>query len=261
MHKNLAIYVVRGQTSDGRRFITLDEGLAEKTVLVREKGGRAGRDEASVNELEIENKSDRWLFLQAGDVVRGGKQDRTIAVDVTLGPGSGPQPIDAFCVEHGRWAPRAGGMQFSGNTAIVSGNALKMSIQGEKNQSRVWEEVAKRDRLAARKVAEASPGEPAPATLSSSGTYNAIVDHDTIRSGREEYVQALAPHLRDADAVGIVVAINGRLTAADVYASQRALPEALEEAARLLLPRCGPERRRARCRPARRPARTPCARS
>ena len=219
VHKNLAIYVVRGKTSDGRRFITLDEGLAERTVLVREKGDRAGRDEAAVNELEIENKSDRWLFLQAGDVVRGGKQDRTIAVDVTLGPGSGPQSIDAFCVEHGRWAPKAGGMQFSGNTAIVSGNALKMSIQGEKNQSRVWEEVAKRDRLAARKVAEANPGVQAPMSLSASGTYNAIVDQKEIRSGSEEYVQALAPHLRDADAVGIVVAINGRLTAADVYAS------------------------------------------
>lgn len=218
VHKNLAIYVVRGQTSDGRRFITLDEGLAEKTVFVREKG-RAGRDEASVNELEIENKSDRWLFLQAGDVVRGGKQDRTIGVDVTLGPGSGPQPIGAFCVEHGRWAPKAGGMGFSGNTAIVSGNALKMSIQGEKNQSRVWEEVAKRDRLAARKVAEASPGQPAAVTLSASGTYNAIVDQKEIRNGRDEYVEALAHHLRDGDALGIVVAINGKVTAADVYAS------------------------------------------
>jgi hypothetical protein len=219
VHANLAIWVVRGKTTDSRRFITLDEGLAAKTVVVREKGSRAGRDEASVNELEIENTSDRWLFLQAGDVVRGGKQDRTIGVDVTLGPGSGPQPISAFCVEHGRWAPRAGGLQFSGNTAIVSGNALKMSIQGEKNQARVWEEVAKRDRLAAQKVAAASPGEPAAVTLSASGTYNAIVDHAAIRGGREEYVRALAPHLGGADALGIVVAINGRLTAADVYAS------------------------------------------
>ena len=51
---------------------------------MREKT-RAGRDQAEVNALEIENRSDQWLFLQAGDIVKGGKQDRTI----TDGPRAG----------------------------------------------------------------------------------------------------------------------------------------------------------------------------
>src|SRR5262249_31076847 len=76
-HANLSVYVVRGSTRDAREYITLDEGLGAHTVAVREKT-RAGQDRAEVNSLEIENRSDKWLFLQAGDIVKGGKQDRTI---------------------------------------------------------------------------------------------------------------------------------------------------------------------------------------
>lgn len=220
VHENLAVYVVRGRTSDPRDFITLGEALAAKTVTIREKGAGAGRDESRVNELEVENRSDQWLFLQAGDVIAGGKQDRTIAIDITLAPHSPPQAIDAFCVEHGRWAPKAAGLGFSANTGIVSGNELKLSIQKEKNQSRVWEEVARQERAAAVTIQAASPGEPV-ASLSESGTYNAIVDHKRMRSGREEYGKALLPHLQKrTDALGIVVAINGNIVAADIYASK-----------------------------------------
>ncbi len=224
VHQNLAVYVVRGRGSDARDYITLDEGLTSGSVAVGERGGRDGQDQAQVNRLEIENKSDRWLFLQAGDIVKGGKQDRTIGIDVALAPHSKPQPIDAFCVEHGRWTPKTDGLAFRGNTGIVSSNALKISIQGEKNQSRVWEEVARQESKA---VAVAAPapagtaaGEPQPAALSASGTYNAIVENDKISSSRKTYVAALLVSLqKPADALGMVVAINGEITAADVYDS------------------------------------------
>lgn len=224
-HQNLAVYVVRGRGSDTREYITLDEGLTTKTVAVRERGARAGQDQAEVNRLEIENRSDRWLFLQAGDVVKGGKQDRTIGIDVALAPRSKPQPIDAFCVEHGRWVTKKDGLAFGGNPTIVGSNALKMSIQGDKNQSRVWEEVAKQE---ARAAAVAAPppmggqaaGESVPSSLSATDTYNAIVENKKIRSGREAYLTALLPHLEKAsDGLGLVVAINGEITAADVYDS------------------------------------------
>ena len=120
-HANLTVYVVRGSTSDAREYITLDEGLAARTVAVREKGTRAGQDQAEVNTLEIENRSDKWLFLQAGDIVKGGKQDRTIMTDLTLAPRSAPQPIEAFCVEHGRWTPGRDGLAFLNNPGIVAG--------------------------------------------------------------------------------------------------------------------------------------------
>ena len=219
-HANLTVYVVRGSTSDAREYITLDEGLAGRTVAVREKGTRAGQDQAEVNTLEIENRSDKWLFLQAGDIVKGGKQDRTIVTDLTLAPHSGPQPIEAFCVEHGRWTPSGHGLDFQNNPGIVSGSSLKRAIQGEKSQPRVWEEVARAEGLAVKAAQAVGVPLAAGATLSSTGTYNAIAENKTLGVNRDAYVTALLPPVRKyTNAVGLAIAINGKVTSADVYAS------------------------------------------
>jgi len=219
-HENLSIYVVRGSTTDGRAYITLDEGLTARTVAVREKGAGAGQDRAEVNTVEIENRSDKWLFLQAGDIVKGGKQDRTIMTDLLLAPGSGPQPIEAFCVERGRWTTTRDGLDFTASPGIVAGGSLKRAIQSDKDQSRVWEEVAKAEGRAV-KAARAG-GEPleAQARLSSTGTYNAIAQNKTVSGSRDAYVKALLPHLqKHQNAIGLAVAINGAVTSADVYGS------------------------------------------
>jgi hypothetical protein len=217
--RNLAIYVVRGEETDNRRYVTLDEAMRARSVVIRERGTGSGQDRAEVNELEIENRSGEWLFLQAGDVIEGGKQDRTIAIDVAIAPGSAPQPISAFCVEHGRWTPKSGsGMAFSSNTAIAGSGELKRKIQGEKSQSGVWAEVAAGSAKASAFV-KADPNRPAGA-LSSTGTYNAIVENREIRSQRADYVNPLLPRLEQSrDAIGIVVAVNGEIAAADIYGS------------------------------------------
>ena len=219
-HANLAVYVVRGSTSDAREYITLDEGFTARTVAVREKGTRAGQDQAEVNTLEIENRSDKWLFLQAGDIVKGGKQDRTIMTDLTLAPRSGPQPIEAFCVEHGRWTPSGDGLAFRNNPGIVAGAPLRIAIQGEKSQPRVWQEVAKAEQRAVKAARAGGAPLAADASLSSTGTYNAIAEHRTLNVNRDAYVTALLPFVRrHTDAIGLAIAINGHVTSADVYAS------------------------------------------
>jgi hypothetical protein len=217
--QNLALYVVRGRTTDPRGFLTLEEGLSAGTVVVREKGADRGRDEAQVNALEIENRSGKWLYLQAGDVVEGGKQDRTIAIDVTLAPGSGPQSIDALCVERGRWtASREEGLRFKASGTVVGGNALKESIQGGLGQSRVWAEVARREARAVQAMAAADPSHPL--QRSPTGSYGELAGNEQLRARREDYRKRLLPALRKyGDAVGMVVAINGKPTAGDLYAS------------------------------------------
>src|SRR6202162_4127244 len=217
--RNLSIYVVRGEQTDNRRYVTLDEAMRAGSVVIRERGTGSGQERAEVNELESENKSGEWLFLQAGDVIEGGKQDRTIAIDVAIAPGSAPQPISAFCVEHGRWTARsASGMAFSRNTAIAGSGELKMKIQGEKSQSGVWAEVAAGSAKASALV-RADPSRPAEA-LSTTGTFNAIVENREIRSPRADYVTPLLPRLEQSrDAIGIVVAVNGEIAAADIYGS------------------------------------------
>ena len=78
--------------------MTLQEALAKGSVKVDETG--------SVNELTVENLGNDEVFVQAGDIVKGGRQDRVLSVDLLLPPHSGQVSIAAFCVEHGRWSAR-----------------------------------------------------------------------------------------------------------------------------------------------------------
>jgi len=117
--------------------------------------------------------------------------------------------------------PSASGLAFRDNPGIVAGTPLKIAIQGEKSQPRVWQEVAKTESLgvAAAKAAGAPIAADAVA-FSTTGTYNAIAENKTLSSNRDAYVTALLPQIRKhPNAIGMAIAINGKVTSADVYAS------------------------------------------
>src|SRR5262249_23631290 len=64
-HGNLTIYMIHGKTgSTGKAPITLEEALQKGMVRVHETG--------SVNQLEVENLSGELVFIQSGDIVKGG---------------------------------------------------------------------------------------------------------------------------------------------------------------------------------------------
>ena len=73
VHENLAIYFVHGPA---RRPGPADPagGAGQGQVQVVETG--------RVNELQIENTGDEEVFIQAGDIVKGGKQDRVLTVSL-----------------------------------------------------------------------------------------------------------------------------------------------------------------------------------
>jgi hypothetical protein len=56
--------------------------------------------------LLIENNGPLDLFIHIGDLVKGGRQDRTIGVDFIVPSKSGRLPIPVFCVEQARWHRR-----------------------------------------------------------------------------------------------------------------------------------------------------------
>src|SRR5258706_14636847 len=94
VHEHLTLFVVEDPSAGSAgEFITLAEGLASGDVKVSEKKS------AEVNELLIENSSGRPCFVQAGYVVKGRQQDRTIARDFVIPPTTAPAPIGSFCVE------------------------------------------------------------------------------------------------------------------------------------------------------------------
>src|SRR6185295_12177375 len=119
IHKNLSIFLVHGANRINENILTLQEALEQKKVIVYET--------QDVNELAIRNVSNQDVYVQAGDIVKGGQQDRMISVDLIVPPKSGKMPIAAFCVEHGRWSARGSeqSASFSSSADAVATKDIK----------------------------------------------------------------------------------------------------------------------------------------
>src|ERR1700735_76246 len=98
VYGNLAIYFVHGKSRTGPVPLALQEAMAKQVIAVRETG--------RVNDLQVENTGDEEIFIQSGDIVKGGQQDRVLSVSLVLPPHSGATSIPSFCVESGRWSAR-----------------------------------------------------------------------------------------------------------------------------------------------------------
>ncbi|HEX7294403.1 MAG TPA: DUF6569 family protein, partial [Pyrinomonadaceae bacterium] len=135
-HNNLTIFLVHGRDLAGNRtFLTLQEALDQKKVIVYET--------KDVNELAIRNVSNQDVYVQAGDIVKGGDQDRMISVDFIVPRRSKRMPIAAFCVESGRWSRRGNenNASFGSSANFVTSKQLKLAAKSENSQQAVWENV------------------------------------------------------------------------------------------------------------------------
>lgn len=208
-HKNLTVFLVHGKDLlPGRNFLTLQEALAQKKVRVYET--------KEVNELAIQNFSNQDVYVQAGDIVRGGDQDRMISIDFIVPPRSGRMPIAAFCVESGRWGRRgeeqAGFFSSSDNAAATK--ELKLAAKRTGSQEAVWQNVSvAQDKLSTNVAAVVN--------VSASPTSLALSVEDTkVKENTAAYIKALSGLLRNKpDVIGFAFAINGKVNSADVYAS------------------------------------------
>jgi ARG and Rhodanese-Phosphatase-superfamily-associated Protein domain len=211
--RNLQIFLVHGDTRlEDRHYSTLSEALAKGLVEVRETG--------RVNELAIVNRSKELVFLNAGDIVKGGRQDRTVKDDLILPPFSGEVPLAAFCVEHGRWTGRGHEKAnvFSSNSNILSSRKQKLASRYENNQSDVWAGVAEQQALLNSNVgALAGKSVDVRSPVSASSLQLSLEDKD-LYSVKRQYLDKLEPILDGkTDVIGFVYAINGEINTAEVY--------------------------------------------
>lgn len=243
VHQNLAVYFIHGDSTAGSVPLTLDEALIKGKVQVIETG--------QVNELKIENLGDEEVFIQAGDIVKGGRQDRVLMVSLLLPPRSGAVPIASFCVEAGRWSGRAGedASRFtSAAEAMPSREALlamaappaaepvervtgpepRDDVRVQQNlaaggsrphgtasrQQRVWASVARtQENLAANLGARVRAPQ-------SETSLQLSLENTRLKEARATYLAALEQAgLEDGDVVGFVAVIGGKPASANVYPS------------------------------------------
>lgn len=209
-HKNLTVFLIHGDdTIRGRTPLTLEEALDSKLAIVHETG--------DVNELEVENLSKtEEIYVQAGDIVKGGKQDRVLAVDLIVPARSGRIALDAFCVEQGRWTQRKAESTaaFSSSADSAPSKSLKMAARHSKSQSEVWDKVAEsQDKLSVSANISVRSSE-------SRSSLQLSVENPAVRSNSNEYIRALSGIVNGKnDVIGFVFAINGQINSADVYGS------------------------------------------
>jgi len=208
-HKNLTVFLVHGKDLlPGKNFLTLQEALAQKKVRVYET--------KDVNELAIRNFSNRDVYVQAGDIVRGGDQDRMISIDFIVPPKSGRMPIAAFCVESGRWSKRGQEQSawFSSSENSASARELKLAAKSANSQDAVWENVS----VAQTKLSQ-NVGFIVNASVSTT-SYELSLENAKVKQTTAAYLDALSGILRNrSDVIGYAFAINGQINSADVYGS------------------------------------------
>jgi hypothetical protein len=209
IHKNLTVFLVHGSDSvTGHNFLTLQEALAQKKVVVFET--------KTVNELAIQNLSAQDVYVQAGDIVRGGDQDRMISVDFIVPPKSGRMPIAAFCVESQRWSRRGNeeARNFSSSENSASTKSLKLAAKRANSQQEVWANVADTQVKLSNNVGRSVQA------VESRSSLELSVENDKVKETTASYINALSGILANkTDVIGYAFAINGRVNSADVYAS------------------------------------------
>jgi hypothetical protein len=211
-HGNLTIFLLHGaDVLPGKTILTLQEALAANTAVVHET--------SQVNELAVENKSaEAMLFIQSGDIVKGGKQDRAIAFDMLLPPKSGRVPIGSFCVEHGRWQQRGTEVaaRFDMSTAQIAGKDLKAAVVGNSSekQGEVWKEVGNTQRKLTTNNGASVAAAASPSSLQLS------LENKQVQEKLAAYEQALAGAVDGkTDVIGMALCVNGKVSGAEVYGS------------------------------------------
>ncbi len=209
---NLSVYLIHGKdTSKCQNFLTLQEALDKKQVVVKETG--------NVNELAIQNTGTMAVFIQSGDIVKGGRQDRTMQYDMIVPPKSGLLPIKSFCVEHDRWSQRGSedASKFKGSNYQLAGKSLKMAAKYSGNQQEVWDMVQKVNSTNLTK-AHVSPAQNA--ASSSPSSLQLTLENGKVKEASKKYVHDLQNIVeKKNDVVGYAFAINGKVNSVDLYGS------------------------------------------
>ena len=190
---------------------------------------------ADVNKLMVSNTSDKPLYLMPGEIIVGGQQDRAIAKEVVIPPGKKGVPIDVYCVEQGRWSQRESNDSIAGEYGTLANDLsigrtnlrslLKASNEGKFvlttgalngkaryvahsgfSQGKVWHEVGK-----------------ANSSLGNGGSSDSFT-HNYVASKTRDKLQPILDKLQKPIAkqrriVGVIVAVNGKVQAVDVFES------------------------------------------
>jgi hypothetical protein len=196
-YENLTLFPVTASSiADFGSVLTMEEALRRDLLVIEEVGS------GSVNEVIAVNRSDRYIFIMASEMIGGAKQDRTLGEDVLLAPHSKAR-IPVFCVEAHRWTAAGPDAKFR-PMAYAAPMAVRRTARLKQDQSEVWAEVQREQtRLAA---------------PSATGAVRSVYESADVQRRVEPYLKKMddvpsaAPNV-----IGVVVARGDDIICADLF--------------------------------------------
>lgn len=196
---NLTLFPLFGP-EPGIDYISFAQGRSAGVRVGELEGG------ASVNDLMVENPSERTVILFEGEEVIGAQQNRTFDVSVLVAAGT-KVVVPVSCMEHGRWdgrrhreemrpAPQTANPRMRRAKAEESRRSVSAGFAARADQSRVWSDI---DQERALHAADAPTG----------------ASHDIYESRRDRLNEICAELPLAGGQVGSIVAINGELSVLD----------------------------------------------
>jgi hypothetical protein len=202
---NLSVYLIHGaDTLRGQKVVPLHTALANNVATIH-AGGPA-----------IDNRGQQPIFIQAGDIIKGGTQDRVVPYDQIVSAGTHHLNLSVFCVEAGRSGPRGQELStaFSSASERLPGKRLHLAARYQGSQQDVWAGVMQTQQALSRNL-----GGSVQSPLSQT-SLQLTLENRRVQGALQTYVDKLLPlPSREKNVIGYAVAINGEIQAADVYAS------------------------------------------
>src|SRR6185436_17379545 len=166
-HENLVLFFLHGPSQPGPVPLTLEEALAKGKIDVKATG--------QVSELTLENLGDEDVFIQSGDLVKGGRQDRVLEVSFVVGPKSRPIP-----------ASSRGLYDRAAKLAIRQSYAAGAPYAHAK-QNIVWDRVARSQEFLSRSLGRSVHAAASPSSLQLS------LESEDLACAEAAYVERLSP--------------------------------------------------------------------
>ena len=199
-HGSLTIIpVYLDRVLDRARYATLEDALKNGWITIAEvEGGR-------VPQVRISNLSKHLVFLMGGEILTGCRQDRILAGDILLAPGTKGLLAPVYCVEQGRWSHVSQSF-FSKQNLGTPALRARAQEKSPEAQSEIWRHIAEENKVMG--------------VASATGAYQDAYDKEENRariSKIEEKMKDL-PRLH-ADTVGVVIGLGSEVISADIFAN------------------------------------------
>jgi hypothetical protein len=204
-HDNLSVFLIHGaDTMKEDRVMPLGSALEQGLAVVHEGA------------LSIDNRANVPIFIQAGDIIKGGTQDRVFPYDYLVPVGQTRLPVNVFCVEAGRSFPRGGEVStsFQVSSQQLPGKRLNLAARHRHVQGEVWDGV-RHLQTALERNAGGSVKSPQSQT-----SLQLTLETDRVQQSIQGYLQELAAvTVGENEVIGVAFAVNGQYQSAEIYGS------------------------------------------